>query len=150
MHSYCQTVLALQQKQVYCSKCDQHYNLYIYNQNQSLQSSLYKWVAILVVVVTLLFLFALLDAQLKANVYNERLANGQIEGIPSGEDAEPQGWQNFFEFQSLVIILACVVAIFIYFMYHLVRHLNKVGKRQMQVEVLSREPSLMISRLLAK
>ena len=78
VHSYCQTVQTLQQKQVYCKKCDSHYNLHIYNQNQSVQSTLYKWLAILTLAFCLAFLFALLDAQLKANHYNSRLAKGSL------------------------------------------------------------------------
>lgn len=40
--------------------------------------------------------------------------------------------------------------IFGYFIFHVIKLSAKVGKRQTQVEVLAREPGLMISRLVAK
>jgi hypothetical protein len=70
VHSYCQTVQTLQQKQVYCKKCYSHYNLHIYNHTLSVQSTLYKWLAKLTLALCLAFLSALLDAQLKTKHYN--------------------------------------------------------------------------------
>ena len=67
-----------------------------------------------------------------------------------GGESEPKGWQRFFELSSLIVILGVVLLIFGYFIFHVLRLSAKVGKRQTQVEVLAREPSLMISRLVAK
>ena len=79
----------------------------------------------------IVFLFALLDAQLKANEYNQRLAAGILpESEWLGGETDPQGWQSFFELRSMLVILAGVLFIFGYFIYHLIKLSAKVGKRQ--------------------
>ena len=120
---------------IFCSKCDGHYNLHVFNQNYNIRSVLYKWLFAITFVASAILLLSLIDASIKQS-----------------NDHSGNPLRNYFETRSLLSILCPILLIGFYFLNHALKQKKSLQKSSHlpQVEVLSKEPAFNISRLEAK
>ena len=105
VHSYCKTAQVIQEQRIYCLVCDNHYNIHVFNANFNTRNMLFKWFALLILVLVCIFLFAMLDVNVKKSNH-----------MSEGEDVE--SWLVHFEVKSTLVLMAPVILIFSYGLYH--------------------------------
>lgn len=120
VHAYCITAKVIQQKKIYCERCDEHFKLHLSKHNVSVIGSVLKYIIIIMAVCAVGLLLCIFDGFLKcrrSGADGKRTFTSRHSIV--GSDSSVLGFmEDCVDFGSVVRIQAIITPIICWSLYY--------------------------------